>query len=611
VWSNAGQVFVSVVNTGTWAALPSKVSTITVTGNFEVPPGIVPQRSAGVLLLHSQVGGPCLGATASVATITRSYTEGEQIFQFTAREGEYVVCYCSVFSDCAEMSGWEVLGALDVAEGGSDPYGVQHSPFSLRLVHESYDDIVANPMAKARLGASVGQLMSRDLQLPSAALNFVGVQRGSVIVLYEIVPNFLYADEEQRIRCQQWDGEAKCLSLFDAVRHLWQGAVLNSSSWVRSSPYYVDPSYPAVYPSNLHSGVSSEPAVYQEEVLSWQYLVALSSSVLLCVFVTCRGCRRQVRCKRDEPIPTLPEIPPEIYVMKEAEEDCAICLSQLELGAPGAVRLPCMHVLHQECIHHWFLTRRACPLCRAPVHGGLARCTPVWVVEPNAEEETPVPEVTAEVVVSLDEDQDEPPPVVPPDPQDGPVAEQQPDPPEAAAVPEDRAPPALAASLIMLADAEPPPAMGSPRLVESDAVSGRSAEQAALGQSSRGPPQDPARTTVCRGATSLAGSDGSLGRPVQREGPRVLDGASTLRSSDQRSSAGSAVVEDSVSSSEGGQGLLAQMGSVVGGMDQDASLHGGYVHQGLVPVTSRTSEESSSETSVIHYSAFPAGECLS
>lgn len=46
---------------------------------------------------------------------------------------------------------------------------------------------------------------------------------------------------------------------------------------------------------------------------------------------------------------------------------CTVCLetdSDVE-----AVRLPCGHDFHQECIEPWLLTNKVCPMCRHPVEG--------------------------------------------------------------------------------------------------------------------------------------------------------------------------------------------------------------------------------------------------
>jgi uncharacterized protein YbaR (Trm112 family) len=42
---------------------------------------------------------------------------------------------------------------------------------------------------------------------------------------------------------------------------------------------------------------------------------------------------------------------------------CPVCREDFAVGTP-AVRLPCTHVYHKECIVEWLAKRSTCPLCR-------------------------------------------------------------------------------------------------------------------------------------------------------------------------------------------------------------------------------------------------------
>jgi len=44
---------------------------------------------------------------------------------------------------------------------------------------------------------------------------------------------------------------------------------------------------------------------------------------------------------------------------------CSICLEGLDKG--GAVKTPCSHFFHEECLAHWCENHVDCPLCRQPV----------------------------------------------------------------------------------------------------------------------------------------------------------------------------------------------------------------------------------------------------
>ncbi|KAK8339659.1 hypothetical protein V6Z12_A08G049600 [Gossypium hirsutum] len=45
------------------------------------------------------------------------------------------------------------------------------------------------------------------------------------------------------------------------------------------------------------------------------------------------------------------------------EEDCMICLEELEVGF-YASRMPCSHTFHGDCIEKWLKQSHYCPLCR-------------------------------------------------------------------------------------------------------------------------------------------------------------------------------------------------------------------------------------------------------
>lgn len=47
----------------------------------------------------------------------------------------------------------------------------------------------------------------------------------------------------------------------------------------------------------------------------------------------------------------------------EEEESCSICLEELS----AALRMPCSHMFHRECIQTWLRKSRCCPLCRFPM----------------------------------------------------------------------------------------------------------------------------------------------------------------------------------------------------------------------------------------------------
>lgn len=45
--------------------------------------------------------------------------------------------------------------------------------------------------------------------------------------------------------------------------------------------------------------------------------------------------------------------------------DCVICLDEISIGSEiDAVRMPCFHVYHRNCIQKWLELSSLCPLCR-------------------------------------------------------------------------------------------------------------------------------------------------------------------------------------------------------------------------------------------------------
>ncbi|CAK7354916.1 unnamed protein product [Dovyalis caffra] len=43
--------------------------------------------------------------------------------------------------------------------------------------------------------------------------------------------------------------------------------------------------------------------------------------------------------------------------------DCTVCMEEIDAGRE-AIRMPCSHVYHSDCIVRWLQTSRLCPLCR-------------------------------------------------------------------------------------------------------------------------------------------------------------------------------------------------------------------------------------------------------
>lgn len=63
-------------------------------------------------------------------------------------------------------------------------------------------------------------------------------------------------------------------------------------------------------------------------------------------------------------IRSLPRIKVTAYDIAANESpECSICLSELVIGQP-ALRIPCGHLYHEECVEDWLKKSNECPVCR-------------------------------------------------------------------------------------------------------------------------------------------------------------------------------------------------------------------------------------------------------
>jgi len=51
---------------------------------------------------------------------------------------------------------------------------------------------------------------------------------------------------------------------------------------------------------------------------------------------------------------------------KEEDSNCIICLSDMNVG-DNVTSLPCLHVLHTDCIKHWLESKNSCPVCKLAI----------------------------------------------------------------------------------------------------------------------------------------------------------------------------------------------------------------------------------------------------
>ncbi|KAI9080152.1 hypothetical protein K1719_037830 [Acacia pycnantha] len=61
---------------------------------------------------------------------------------------------------------------------------------------------------------------------------------------------------------------------------------------------------------------------------------------------------------------TVQSLPAFRYNSEEKHQDCAICLSEFEIGETVKIVPNCKHVFHRECIDTWLSSHVTCPICR-------------------------------------------------------------------------------------------------------------------------------------------------------------------------------------------------------------------------------------------------------
>ncbi|KAA0050142.1 hypothetical protein IC582_003916 [Cucumis melo] len=52
---------------------------------------------------------------------------------------------------------------------------------------------------------------------------------------------------------------------------------------------------------------------------------------------------------------------------EDDEQECAICLCEMEEGEKCRKMKTCGHVFHKDCIDRWFTVELHCPLCRTSI----------------------------------------------------------------------------------------------------------------------------------------------------------------------------------------------------------------------------------------------------
>lgn len=56
----------------------------------------------------------------------------------------------------------------------------------------------------------------------------------------------------------------------------------------------------------------------------------------------------------------------DVAVRDNEKPACAVCKDEFSIG-DGALRLPCAHLYHEDCVVQWLKNTGTCPICRKVV----------------------------------------------------------------------------------------------------------------------------------------------------------------------------------------------------------------------------------------------------
>ncbi|XP_011659772.1 RING-H2 finger protein ATL39 [Cucumis sativus] len=133
------------------------------------------------------------------------------------------------------------------------------------------------------------------------------------------------------------------------------------------------PLSPSPIPS-LHSLILLPGFIMDLLTVPMLLLIVLFSFILIL-------CRKRSAKSDGEELPENLDIEAPIFHyngVEGDEQECAICLCEIEEGEKCRKMKTCGHVFHKDCIDRWFKVDGHCPICRTSVcvvvvdHGGNA-----------------------------------------------------------------------------------------------------------------------------------------------------------------------------------------------------------------------------------------------
>ncbi|KAJ1259439.1 hypothetical protein BS78_10G155400 [Paspalum vaginatum] len=99
-------------------------------------------------------------------------------------------------------------------------------------------------------------------------------------------------------------------------------------------------------------------------VRSWGLAILVVVSVLLCV-------HWPFLMEDHDGASAIAALSAHEYGKKAGDDECAVCLGELQRGEVVKQLPACAHLFHKGCIDAWRRSHVTCPVCRSPVNSAL------------------------------------------------------------------------------------------------------------------------------------------------------------------------------------------------------------------------------------------------
>ncbi|XP_004153928.3 RING-H2 finger protein ATL67 [Cucumis sativus] len=115
------------------------------------------------------------------------------------------------------------------------------------------------------------------------------------------------------------------------------------------------------------------PPLHSPILLPGFFMVLMTVSMLLLIvlflFIAILCTKRSAKYDGEESSDNLDIEAPIFHYsgVESGEQECAICLCEIEEGEKCRKMKTCGHVFHKDCIDRWFKVNGHCPICRTSV----------------------------------------------------------------------------------------------------------------------------------------------------------------------------------------------------------------------------------------------------